>query len=474
MKKERQAEEKQNEEETDGARKKRLVENKHVLIGTTPTVELKFYDKFSDKGNEKEVGGNFNCSGDIEDTREPAENFETTGCKKGKHGREKNGGSNVESEEKGNEQSKCRGEERSECELTLADAEDKGKLVKQGEKKKKKEAAVTSCLERNGPERKKGGTLISKILEKTPGKSASKKVTFAENDEVFTFSDSKKDVAVGKRYTKEEDELLKQAVHNYIESHRLGDNGLEMVLHCRSHKQKGCWREISKSLPWRSYRSIYYRAHTLFERAGDKPDWSPEELELVLQHHKKYGPMWKQLAEVLGKYRYDVKNMFRIINHGQLRRGKWTPEELDTLYELVNKDLRMSMNMEKKTHQGIFRDNIAWTALSEQLGTRHFTTCCTKWYRIASPMVSQGIWNDSDDYRLVDALVSLDKCSFVEVDWDNLLEHRTGELCVRRWKELIRSVDRHYTKTFAELVEILSKRYAWDVLEAREAVAEMT
>ncbi|KAI4382702.1 hypothetical protein MLD38_008632 [Melastoma candidum] len=62
-------------------------------------------------------------------------------------------------------------------------------------------------------------------------------------------------------------------------------------------------------------------------------------------------------------------------------------------------------------------------------------------------MVSQGIWKASDDYGLVDA----------PVDWDSLLEHQTGELCTRRWKELIRSVDRHCSKTFTELVETLSK-----------------
>ena len=103
----------------------------------------------------------------------------------------------------------------------------------------------------------------------------------------------------GKRFTKEEDELIKKAVLGYVEAHVLGDQGINMVMNCRSHPQiKGCWKEITHSLPWRPHCGVYNRAHTLFEQ-GSKGIWSKEDLELVKEHQKKHGNHWKTLADAI-------------------------------------------------------------------------------------------------------------------------------------------------------------------------------
>ncbi|XP_068323198.1 disease resistance protein RUN1-like [Pyrus communis] len=56
-----------------------------------------------------------------------------------------------------------------------------------------------------------------------------------------------------------------------------------------------------------------------------------------------------------------------------------------------------------------------------------------------------------------------------EVDWDDLLEHRSGDVCKKRWNQMVRHIGQYAMKSFAEQVEILSKRYCADVLEAKEA-----
>ncbi|KAI4379279.1 hypothetical protein MLD38_005597 [Melastoma candidum] len=340
---------------------------------------------------------------------------------------------------------------------------------KKREKKQKRATIMKNSSEGNN--QKKTGNDVSTVetTEETPSKVASKRVAFADTVEVFPLENNEQVNVSGRRYTKEEDELLKQAIYDYIESNRLGENGVEKLLNCSKHKLRGCWKEIAKSLPWRDRLSVYQHGKMLLTKGGgERIGWTPEDLDLIVQYHKEHGSKWSTLAKALGRYRYDVKDMFRKVSSGPLNKGKWAPEELDALYNLVNKDLRSRSIYERKTHQGQFRDNIAWTAISEQMGTRDFSACCIKWYRITSPMVSQKLWDDSDDYQLVDALAKLDPSSFMEVDWDSLLNHRSGDICIRRWKELIRTVDRHYAKSFMELVEILSQRYSWDVLEARE------
>ncbi|KAH1033776.1 hypothetical protein J1N35_045950 [Gossypium stocksii] len=49
----------------------------------------------------------------------------------------------------------------------------------------------------------------------------------------------------GKRYSKEEDEIVINAVAEYVESHNLGDEGLKTVLNCGAHQEvRKCWKEI--------------------------------------------------------------------------------------------------------------------------------------------------------------------------------------------------------------------------------------
>ncbi|GAB4857197.1 hypothetical protein Ancab_015106 [Ancistrocladus abbreviatus] len=325
-----------------------------------------------------------------------------------------------------------------------------------------------------------GGAETSKPSESPTSERKSKKVRFSGNVEVFPFADSssggEKDpeqgVVRGKRFSKEEDEMVRMAVLNYIEVHSLGEEGLKMVLNCRSHPEvKNCWKEIGKALPWRPPDSVYYRAHILFQR-GDSRKWTPEELEMVKQFHKQHGAEWKTLAEELGKHRFHVKDAWRRIRLPNMRKGKWSQEEYQTLFDLVNMDLQMKASMERKSKHGMLRDNISWEAISEKLSTRTNSVCCMKWYgQLTSPMVAEGNWADADDYRLLIELLNLDASCEEDVIWENLLEHRSGDICRKRWNQMVRHIGEHSVKSFPEQVEILSQRYCPDLLEAREAYA---
>ncbi|GMH30054.1 hypothetical protein Nepgr_031897 [Nepenthes gracilis] len=115
-----------------------------------------------------------------------------------------------------------------------------------------------------------------------------KKVRFSGSVEVYPISNSSTEMGRtledglirGKRFSSEEDEMVRKAVLNYIEVHSLGDEGLKMVLNCKSHLEvRRCWKEIGASLPWRPHMSVYYRAHILFER-GESRKWTPKSWNL--------------------------------------------------------------------------------------------------------------------------------------------------------------------------------------------------
>ncbi|KAF5469236.1 hypothetical protein F2P56_013324 [Juglans regia] len=350
--------------------------------------------------------------------------------------------------------------------------EDDNKNAKQKKKKKKKKKKTEENCGKDAAITKKD--VRTTYENSTPG-GTSKRVSFSDCVEVFTPSDGPIDVDQddnlirGKRFSREEDEMVKKAVLNYIEVKGLGDEGLNIVLHCKSHPDhKNCWKDIGAALPWRPYKSIYYRAHILFERSEERK-WSNEEYELIRSFHEKNGSDWRTLADVLGKHRIHVKDTWRRIRLPNMKKGRWSQEEYQKLFDLVNMDLRLKVFEEKKSKHGMLRDNIAWEAISDSLSTRSNVLCCQKWYtQLTSPMVAEGVWGDADDYRLVDALYALDCCCIEDVDWDNLLEHRSGDVCQKRWYQMLKHIGEHANKSFPEQVEVLSKRYCTDVLEARE------
>ncbi|XP_061375055.1 uncharacterized protein LOC133317228 [Gastrolobium bilobum] len=330
------------------------------------------------------------------------------------------------------------------CNVTEVD--DQGKKMK----KKKKTKAGTG----ESPNPAPGGT------------SKPKRVTFSDQVEVCCDG-----LVRGKRFTKEEDEKIKEAVFDYIESHGLGDEGLDMILHCRSHPEiRDCWKEIGAAFPERPYLSVYYRAHILFER-DEKRKWTPEELEFIRKVQEQHGSDWKSIAEALGKNRFHVKDAWRRIKLTNTNKGRWSQEEYQNLFDLVNLDLRArALEDCRKSKHGMLRDNISWEAIGNMFSSRTSQRCCKKWYeQLTSPMVANGVWSDTDDYRLINALFTLDACCMEDVDWDNLLEHRSGDVCRKRWNQMVQYIGEHGRKSFAEQVEILVKRFCPDLLEAREA-----
>ncbi|KAK6920565.1 hypothetical protein RJ641_014243 [Dillenia turbinata] len=232
----------------------------------------------------------------------------------------------------------------------------------------------------------------------------------------------------GKRYSKEEDEMIKEAVEKFL-GESLAD-GINMVLHIKENPQlRGCWKEIGAALPHRPWVSIYKRAHNLYER-DDKREWTTEEYELIQRYHEEHGSDWKTLADALGKHRVHLKDVWRRIKLRNEKRGYWSQDEYQKLFDLVNKDLQMKVHEERKSMHGMLRDNIGWGSISEKLGTQCQPMCCAKWYnQLSSSMVAEGEWEDVDDYRLIEALYSLDATCQEDVDWDSLLEHRLGDIC---------------------------------------------
>lgn len=115
------------------------------------------------------------------------------------------------------------------------------------------------------------------------------------------------------------------------------------------------------------------------------------------------------------------------------------------------------------------RDNISWEFIAEQMGTRNRLECLTQWYgKMASPMVATGDWSIGDDQRLLERLMEEFPLSDELVEWDSLLDDRSGETCKKRWEQMLRCLGRgpavHHLH-FLEKLEALMMRFAPHLLE---------
>ncbi|KAF7100822.1 hypothetical protein CFC21_102275 [Triticum aestivum] len=293
-----------------------------------------------------------------------------------------------------------------------------------------------------------------------------KKKKGADDEEDVSGSES--ELVHGHRFTAEEDAILMEAMRDYAELKQLGEKGLEMIGSCSKYPElKGCWDDIAKSLPHRPHEAIYHRARILLYRGAERK-WTDDEKEKIRRFVEINGTDWKTLARELGKSEIHVKDTWRRMKPKNLKKGRWTQDEHQNLFDLVNLDLRLKAHQIKNPDHRMLRDNISWEAISDKLTTRNHKNCCLKWYEtLASPMVKEGIWSDVDDYLLVEALQKVDAVCIEDVDWDSLLDHRSGEVCRQRWNQMVRAIGGHREKPFIEQVEVLSRRYCPEMIEYR-------
>lgn len=91
------------------------------------------------------------------------------------------------------------------------------------------------------------------------------------------------------------------------------------------------------------------------------PKWTAEELEMIRKYHEEHGPKWRELADVLGKHRVHLKDAWRRIKLPNAKRGCWSQEEYQNLFDLVNLDLRMKAFEERKSKEQCYSAHPGYT-----------------------------------------------------------------------------------------------------------------
>ncbi|KAG0150038.1 hypothetical protein CROQUDRAFT_130986 [Cronartium quercuum f. sp. fusiforme G11] len=101
--------------------------------------------------------------------------------------------------------------------------------------------------------------------------------------------------------------------------------------------------------------------------------------------------------------------------HPNLNKSKWTPEEIDRLYEIAKR-----------------RNERDWSSIATELGTRRTAAECVKQYRIVTQERRE--WSESDDLLLREGV------SMYGQNWQAVANHcgRSSNQCINRWSKTLR------------------------------------
>eukprot|EP00271_Cylindrocystis_brebissonii_P004819 TRINITY_DN16735_c0_g1_i1.p1 TRINITY_DN16735_c0_g1~~TRINITY_DN16735_c0_g1_i1.p1 ORF type:complete len:598 (+),score=92.14 TRINITY_DN16735_c0_g1_i1:441-2234(+) len=270
------------------------------------------------------------------------------------------------------------------------------------------------------------------------------------------------DVKVG-AFSREEDAIILAAVKEYTEAKGWSqEEGVEKLLSARK-RAHGAWLEIGRCLPHRRLKSIHVRATRLLHSGNFLGRWSPEEEEALKRLYGEHGPQWRKMSEIIGRWGENIKHKWRDLKLGEAAaKGPWSQEEMEKLCGLVKQqveDRERDPTLRRDHGKRLVHDDLDWQAIQEQMGRRH-NACITQWYYKLSPfMVANGEWGNRDDRRMLKAMVEGGYVDEMEVEWEALLDDRSGDICRKRWHQM----KRHFppmARTFLDNVELACDRFA--------------
>ncbi|VEU33533.1 unnamed protein product [Pseudo-nitzschia multistriata] len=184
------------------------------------------------------------------------------------------------------------------------------------------------------------------------------------------------------KYTKEETEIIKNAVKEYCTMKQISVSRL--CSEC-DHKAdlKGSWMEIAKCLPYRSVQSVYrhgLRQLHPFKRGA----WSDREVEQLIGFVATLGKKWAHIQAKLNRSADSCRDKYRELDSSYVR-GRWQEEETEQLKRLIRESLNVDPKMDMLALGKMVEAEqitIAWSAISKRMGKRSRLSCFKKWQKM--------------------------------------------------------------------------------------------
>ncbi|KAH7098756.1 hypothetical protein BKA62DRAFT_353468 [Auriculariales sp. MPI-PUGE-AT-0066] len=216
---------------------------------------------------------------------------------------------------------------------------------------------------------------------------------------------------------------------------------------------KSFWREITIAVPQRSLPAVYHHVTRAYHPHRHQGAWTADEDAAILRAVTAYGFQWQKVAAAVGRTGEDCRDRYR--NHLALANkasGKWSQQEEEKLRTIVESMTANSNN-----------DEIFWTEVSKQFGTRTRQQCHEKWREDLAIRKDEGKiqWTHHDSKKLVKLLRSIKVGDELDVDWSQISVGMnsawTTNKCRKQWRKLRRAADPGNEKTYTEALKLVRR-----------------
>lgn len=194
-------------------------------------------------------------------------------------------------------------------------------------------------------------------------------------------------VLTGGMYTPDETRTLDHAVRDYCASMNVS---LTQLCGGDDHKKfdtsiRGAWKEISKCLPHRTVLSVYRKSIRKYH-GMTRGKWSEEEVVSLFRLVDIHGRRWRLIQGKLGRSDVDCRNKYESCNTNY-QRGKWSVDDIDLLLQKVRESLDVPPREENEKDMDVREINlytiendtkISWVAVSNKTN-RGRMDCYFKW-----------------------------------------------------------------------------------------------
>ena len=258
------------------------------------------------------------------------------------------------------------------------------------------------------------------------------------------------------KFSKLEEQIVRNKTSQYISEHSISEeNFKDAIFNQKGRKQfKKFFVEVAKSLPnGRPVIMVYHYMRRLYHPGNKQGSWLPEEDTHLRRLFAIHGPQWEVISKEIGRFNHSCRDRYRWIR-GQYSKGSWTSEEIDRLKAAV--DARKASVVDHTLG--------AWAWISEQVKTRSWHQCLTKWtnslsFKEKHPGHKCVRWTKEQDLILLNRIYDLVVEDESEIIWNRLLDESWNiwtPLRLRiRWKLLRRRVRNEKTLDMDTIIETL-------------------
>ncbi|KAI0258499.1 hypothetical protein BC834DRAFT_847316 [Gloeopeniophorella convolvens] len=177
-------------------------------------------------------------------------------------------------------------------------------------------------------------------------------------------------------FTKEEDDLLRDALKGFEEEHNLTEEDVDRRIFGEVRDQT-IWAFLARECPGRAVRAVYHHVRWMLHPDGGKGPWSTVEDAALNTLADAHSHDWRQIGKRLQRAPTDCRDRWHMCaenrREGQAK-GCWSAEEEARLIEIM-RDLCPSASGSGAQRLGSFWNDIS-TCMGQTRGPRQ---CRNKW-----------------------------------------------------------------------------------------------